>query len=222
MNLLRLYHFKKLTLIIIFSSIFLISCAPKKSVKTLELTDYNLAMLMEDLKTIKSIEATLEVEYERGDASFGGDMYLKVDDNATIIRIYYMGFLAGEIIEENGIIKNKAKMSKKRAEMLLNALKRSVFWWRFDFDQIIETEDKYYLSSEGREVVIDSKRLLPISQRIVLENGDGIEISYSEPLPIDKDKESVKPTDLYQSNILIEYQRYRVNAKVTSLKVSRY
>lgn len=221
MRYLRLYLFK-VFLILALLLLSFYGCSGKKIVIPSDV-NYDLAMLIDDLKTIKSVEAVMEVEYEKGDTSFGGDMYVRADENSITVRVYYLGFIAGEIIEENGVIKtNKLKISRKRAEMLVNAFKKSIFWWRFDFNEIIKTEDSYYLRSEGREVVIDSKRMLPVSQRIVLDDGDAIDITYSEPLPLEQENQTIKPTDWYQSTVQIEYQRYKINAKITSLKLLRH
>ncbi|HIJ60732.1 MAG TPA: hypothetical protein HPP56_09010 [Nitrospirae bacterium] len=218
MNYLRLYQFS-LLLIIISPLIF--GCSKHTTPIQLQSHDYNLKMLIDDLRSINSIEAVLEVSYEKDDTSLGGDMYIKADKNNMIVRVYYMGFLAGEIVEENGTIKSKVKMSKKRAEFLITSLRKSIFWWNFDFDEIIDFQERYLLKSEGREVVIDKKKMLPISQRITNDDGDAIDINYSEPLPIEPEKESLKPTDWYQSVVQIEYQKFRVNSKITSLKVLR-
>jgi len=218
MNYLRLYQFS-LLLIIISPLIF--GCSKHTTPIQLQSHDYNLKKLIDDLRSINSIEAVLEVSYEKDDTSLGGDMYIKADKNNMIVRVYYMGFLAGEIVEENGTIKSKVKMSKKRAEFLITSLRKSIFWWNFDFDKIIDFQERYLLKSEGREVVIDKKKMLPISQRITNDDGDAIDINYSEPLPIEPEKESLKPTDWYQSVVQIEYQKFRVNSKITSLKVLR-
>lgn len=218
MNYLRLYQFS-LLLIIISPLIF--GCSKHTTPIQLQSHDYNLKKLIDDLRSINSIEAVLEVSYEKDDTSLGGDMYIKADKNNMIVRVYYMGFLAGEIVEENGTIKSKVKMSKKRAEFLITSLRKSIFWWNFDFDEIIDFQERYLLKSEGREVVIDKKKMLPISQRITNDDGDAIDINYSEPLPIEPEKESLKPTDWYQSVVQIEYQKFRVNSKITSLKVLR-
>jgi hypothetical protein len=182
--------------------------------------DYNLNRLLSELSAIKSIEAALEIEYEKGDAIMGGDMFVKIDEGSLVVRLYYMGFLAGEFIEEGGVVKkNSLKVSKARAEMLVEGLRDSIFWWKTNYEETYEEDEAYVLRGIGREIRIDKKGLLPISQRIVLSNGEAIDILYSEPMRVNPELQAQRATDWYQSAMTIQYRHYKLRARIRSVSV---
>ncbi len=195
-------------------------CA-KRQVLTPDYRGYDLRMLIDELKEVASIESALEVQYERGDALMNGDMFVKADKEDMVLRFYYMGLPAGEIVQKDGIVKGTLKIGKAKAEMLIEGLKSSIFWWNSEYDETFETEGAYILRGIGREVVIDKKTMLPINQRVTLANGEIINIAYSVPSQLYPEGPPKRPTDWYQSEMLIEYRDYRVRAKITSLTVYR-
>ncbi len=216
---LNFYSGKILT--VLLALIIIVSGCAKRQVLIPEHRGYTLDRLLAELSEIRSIEAALEVEYEKGDAIMGGDMFVKIDEGSMVVRFYYMGFLAGEFIEEGGIVKkNSLRVGKARAEMLIEGLRDSIFWWKAYYDENYEADDVYILRGIGREIHIDKKSLLPTNQRIVLSNGDTIDIAYSEPLQVKQDQQAQKATDWYQSVMTIEYRNYKVRAKIRSVSVN--
>lgn len=219
-KLLKYLRYLHKPIVFLFILFCLASCA-KRHVSMPDFTDTNLDTLLIELSQISSIEATLEVEFDKGDVFMNGDMFLKADENNLIVRVYYLGFPVGEIVEHNGVIKNTMKISKSRGQMIANGLKRSLFWWKNPFIQKIDNEETYTLLSKGIEIIIDKKTLLPIRQTVTLENGESLDIMYSEPRQIEEGKRVGGLTDWYQSVVKLSYQNYRASSKVNRLTLHR-
>ncbi|HEX8947729.1 MAG TPA: hypothetical protein VF790_02135, partial [Dissulfurispiraceae bacterium] len=90
------------------------SCAPKLAEKP-SYTGVPLEEALAKLRDIASIEAVLSVEYEKNDSTMTGDAFLNLSEDRLSLRLYYLGFLAGEVSEEDGVIKSNPKMSKYKS-----------------------------------------------------------------------------------------------------------
>lgn len=217
MRYLRFFN-KLLTFCLIF--IIFTACS-KRQVSLPDYRENNLDYLLSELSQISSIEASIEVEFDKDDTTINGDMFLKADEKNMLIRLYYLGFPAGEIIEKEGEIRNTMKISKTRAELIAKGLKRSIFWWKNSFHQILDSDDTYTLLANGIEIIIDKKTLLPTRQTIRLDNGESLDIIYSEPRQIDEGKRFGGITDWYQSVLTLSYRNYRATSRINSLNILR-
>ncbi|MCL4457767.1 MAG: hypothetical protein M1147_10755 [Nitrospirae bacterium] len=192
---------------------FIVSCAPKH----VEMPSYERADLNEtisELKKIQSIEAVLSVDYEKGDSAMSGDASLVLSENNLDLKLYYLGFLAGEVKEENGvIIKNKPKLDRNKSAILVDGLKNSFFWWNIRDYTLHEKEDSYELKNSYRKLFISKKTLLPVQQIIETNDGEKLNIFYDSPVKIEE--------EWYNSAMRIEFKNYIVRIKVKSYSVMR-
>jgi hypothetical protein len=176
-------------------------------------------------RQISSINTVLGLEYEKNDTVMSGDASLSVSPDKLSLRIYYLGFLQGEIYEENGAIRSKPKLDKNKSSLLVEGLKSSLFWWNIKDYKEFETADSYELRNESRKVVINKETLLPVEQIIELENGDKLTITYDVPSHIlaceGQEATDTSPAGWYQSRIRLQLKNYVVRVNVKSYSVTR-
>lgn len=196
--------------------LFSVSCAPKH----VELPSYekiNIDNAFLEIKKIKSIEAVLSVEYEKNSdidvSTMSGDASLFVSEDKLNLRLYYLGFLIGEVSEDNGIIKSKPKLDKNKSTILIDGLKNSFLWWNIKDYILEEKEDAYELKNSYRKLLISKKTLLPLQQTIELNDGEELKIFYDAPAKIEG--------DWYNSRLKIEFKNYIVKIKIKSYSVAR-
>lgn len=206
---------------------FIVSCAPKH----VELPSYegiHIENALSELKDIKSIEAVLFVEYEKNDSSMSGDASLNVSEDKLNLRLYYLGFLAGEVNEDNGIIKSNPKLDKNKSTILIDGLKNSFFWWNIKDYTLQEKEDVYELKNSYRKLLISKKTLLPVQQTIELNDGEELKIFYGMPAKSNNESteeinQQNQPSNSkpvwYNSRLKIEFKNYIVKIKVKSYSV---
>ncbi|MCL4537487.1 MAG: hypothetical protein M1610_07845 [Nitrospirae bacterium] len=227
------FHFLLLTA---YCLLLTVSCAPKH----VEMPSYEgvgLNEALSELKNIQSIEAVLSVEYEKNDSTMSGDASLNVSEDKLNLRLYYLGFLAGEVAEDNGIVKSKPRLDKNKSTVLVDGLKNSFFWWNIKDYTLQEKEDVYVLKNSYRKIFISKKTLLPVQQTIELNDGEALNIFYDVPAKNntedqEKDSPELKSTDSelqtqnskpvwYQSRLRIEFKNYIVKIKIKSYSVVR-
>ncbi len=196
-----------------------LSCAPKKEIVVPTHEGVKLEQVMHDLRQIKVLDAALSVDYEKSDAIMSGDASLTLSPDELSMRIYYLGFLAGEIKEENGEIRSNPRLDKNRSSMLVTGLRNGFFWWNIKGYVITEDPEQYVLKNAEREILISKKLLLPTQQIIRLPNGDELVITYDVPAESgEADRKPGIPSWMryYQSEMKIELKRYLVKVKVSS------
>lgn len=182
---------------------------------------YSLQALLHELKGTCGIEASIEISYERGDSTLSGDLYLKANHREMLLRYYYLGLPAGEMLYRDGeIVSSNVRISKARTRLLAEGIKNSIFWWQVDYDEQYETDEVYILRAIGREINIDKKSLLPLNQTLRLSNGELVSISYSNPKKLHPEKDNQRPNDWYQSQVQIQYRDHSLDATIRRLSVS--
>ena len=134
-----------------------------------------------ELRTISSIEAVVSVQYEKGDTMMSGDAALTITESRLSLKVFYLGFLAAELTEENGVVKSTPRLDKIKSTLLVEGLKNSVLWWNIRDYTIEETGEQYLIMNDHRELIVDRKTLLPSSQVLHLDSGESITISYAVP-----------------------------------------
>jgi hypothetical protein len=221
---------------------FIVSCAPKH----VELPSYEgipVENAISELKNIQSIEAVLSIEYEKNDSTMSADASLNVSEDKLNLRLYYLGFLAGEVSEDNGIIKSKPKLDKNKSTILIDGLKNSFFWWNIKDYTLQEKEDIYVLKNSYRKILVSKKTLLPVQQTIELNDGEELNIFYDAPAKTEvgnqhpavsedtSEKTMIDPQHStlitpysslplwYNSRLKIEFKNYIVKIKVKSYAV---
>lgn len=201
------------------------SCAGPKIVEKPSHKGIALDEALTQYRRISSIDTVLGIEYEKNDTVMSGDASLSVSPDKLSLRIYYLGFLQGEVYEENGSVRSKPKLDKNKSALLVEGLKSSLFWWNIKDYSESETSDCYELRNADRKVVIDKETLLPVEQVIELENGDRLTISYDVPSRVlsgdGKASSDNSPAGWYQSKIRMQLKNYVVRVNVKSYTVTR-
>ena len=204
-------------------SLFAVSCAPKH----VEMPSYEKVSLNEalaELKKTTTIDAVLSVEYEKDDIMMSGDAALMLSENKLDLKLYYLGFLYGEVKEENGVVKSKPLLNRNKSILLVEGLKNSFFWWNIKDYTISEKEDMNELKNSTRQILISKKTMLPVQQIIKINNTDELKISYDSPAKIKTDEANSPNPPLsqwYQSHLKIEFKKYLVRIEVKSYSVTR-
>jgi len=176
-------------------------------------------------KKITSVQSVVGIEYDQDDSTMSGDGALKVSPDSLSLRIYYMGFLQGEIYQEKGVVRSDPKIDRYKSALLVNGLKSSIFWWNISDYNKTETDDTYELRNRYRTVIIDKASLLPTEQTIALDNGEIVTITYGTPER--RLTEDGKPTDTssplgwYPSQLKIELGPHVVRISVKSYEITR-
>jgi len=205
--------------------LFLISCTPKR-VEIPSMEGVALKERLSGLGEIISIEAVLEVDYEKSGGIMRGDGALSVSEDNLTLRMYYHGFMVGEITEERGIVKSNPKLNRTKSAILVDGLRNGFLWWDIK-DYTIEEEDgAYILKNYIRRIRVDKKTLLPVKQTVELESGENLDIYYDSPAKAVEDEEGTigraavltigdRPL-WYQSGLKIELGKNTVKVKVKS------
>ena len=205
--------------------LLLISCAAPKLAEKPSHRGTSLNDALSQYRKISSISTVVGLDYEKNDVIMSGDASLSVSPDKLSLRIYYLGFLQGEVYEENGKIKSKPKLDKNKSLILVEGLKSSLFWWNITDYTVTETADAYELRNGYRRVVVNKESLLPVEQTLELENGDTIAISYDTPSRIisedGKETPDNSPLSWYQSRVKIQLKNYIVRINVKSYSLTR-
>lgn len=211
------------------------SCAPKYAEKP-EHVGIPLDSALAEFRSISSIEAVLYVEYEKDDNVMGGDAFLNLSADRLNLRLYYLGFLAGEVSEEGGVVKSKPKLNRAKSTILVEGLKNSFLWWNIKDYAVQEKDNMYVLRNASRKLLISKDTLLPVEQTIQLDNGDELSIRYDAPVkqgPGDKEKDGERavgkpassapasPSRWYQSQLSIKLKNNLVRVRVKSYSVTK-
>ena len=213
------------SIVLVFSCFLLASCVPQIQQEKPDFENLSLDGALAQYKKVSSISAVLELEYEKNDAVMQGDGSLFISPNRLALRIYYLGFLQGEIYEENGVVKSTPKLDRNKSDLLVNGLKNSLFWWNIIDYVRTETDETYALINNTRKIVIDKQSLLPVEQTIALENGDELVITYGRPVQIlNKDGKGIdagSPLGWYPGRLKIQLRNYVVRIVVKSYEITR-
>jgi hypothetical protein len=206
-------------------SLLLVSCTPQVRHAGPDFNNLSLDDALSQYKKISTLNAVIGIEYEKNDAVMRADGSLSMSPDKLALRIYYLGFLQGEVYEENGEIKSKPKLSKNKTDILVNGLKNSIFWWNIRDYARTENEDTYELKNAVRKITIDRRTLLPVEQTITLDNGDQLIVSYGLPTPVlaadGTPAENNSPLGWYPSRLKIQLGNNVVRIVVKSYSLTK-
>ena len=192
--------------------IFLFSCAPK----LVEIPTYEGIDVREVLsgKNISTIETTFSIVLEKDDSEMRGEGVLNISRNGDLnLRVYSLGFLALEVISENGVIKSNRQIDRNKTKILTQGLRDCLYWWDIQDYAVDEKDGIYYLKNFSRELWLDKNTILPIKQKVAIENGRELYISY---------KDMEKTDDVwYPSVITIELSQYALKLRIKEISFSR-
>jgi len=158
--------------------LFLFSCAaPLVEIPIYEGIDVENALYSKN--SISAIETTFSVIFEKDDTEIRGDGVLNISRNGDLnLRVYSLGFLVLDLTSENGIIKSIPKLDRNKSTILTYGLRDCLFWWDIRDFEIDEKDGMYLLKNPSRKIWIDRKTILPIKQKISLEDGRDLNVSY--------------------------------------------
>jgi outer membrane lipoprotein-sorting protein len=192
----------------VLCSLFFVSCTAKR----VELPDYkgvDIKKIITERSSIKGVNATFYVEFEKADSTISGDAALTLTEKTLDLRIYSMGFLMAEIKEADGIIKSTPPTDRNKNIILVEGLRNSILWWLIRDYEIEEQNGNYHVRNSSRKIVIDKKSMLPVSQTIEFDSGKELRISYEEP--------ANSNGFWYPSRMKIELSKYTVKLKIKSI-----
>lgn len=191
---------------------FLFSCAPKRvEIPTYEGIDVKEVLFAKN--TISTIDATFSIVFEKDDSEMRGEGVLNISRNGDLnLRVYSFGFLALEVTSENGVIKSNPRIDRSKTKILTQGLRDCLFWWDIQDYEVDERDSMYLLKNFSREVWFDKKTILPIKQKVALENGRELHMSYED---------MEKTGDVwYPSAITIELSQYSVKLRIKDILFS--
>lgn len=214
---LRRVIFPLLFILLIF---FISSCAPRHA-EMPSFADADLNMLFKVLSDASSVEAVISMEYEKQHTLMQGDASLAISENHIDLKIYYLGFLAGYLKENNGTVTASQKMDKNKSAILIDGLRNSFLWWKIKDYNVTDEGEFYTLKNYNRKILVDKRTLLPVHQTIELYNGDELKIIYDSPAKI----EQLAPVDSELSSLGLWYQsgmRIELNNHLLKIKIKSY
>ncbi len=188
--------------------LFLFSC----TVKRIEMPAYegvDVREIIAGRSSIKSVEATFSIEFEKDDSTMTGDAVIELTDEVLSLRVYSLGFLAAEVTAENGVIKSNPRLDTNKSAILVDGLTNSFLWWTIKNYEIEEKNGMYQLRNSSRKLLIDKKTMLPRQQTIELDNGRELNVFYEEP--------ANSGEFWYPSKMRIELSRYAVTLKIKTI-----
>lgn len=168
--------------------------------------------ILDARKTVSAIESVFSITFEKKDTEIKGSGALNISKNGDLrLRVYSFGFLAFELISEDGMIKSNPIIDRNKGMILAYGLRDCLFWWDIRDSEIIENKDGYLLKNLSRMVWMDKKTMLPTRQTILLEDGRDLNIFYENP-------EKANDNDIwYPSKIRIELSKYAVTLKIKDM-----
>jgi len=120
--------------------------------------------------------------FEKDDSEMRGDGALNLLKNGNLsLRIYSLGFLAFEMTALDGVIRSNPPVDRNRSIMLTSGLRDCLFWWDMAEFDMEEDEHTYVLQARTRSLRIDKRTMLPADQTILLDDGNKLFITYSNP-----------------------------------------
>lgn len=209
MNLLRL-------LVVSLITFLFFGCAEKKPVFVKEFYAENLEDFINKIKIYNTVDGVLNIQYETKNTVLNGDASLKISKNELLLRVYYMGFPAGEIYEENGRVTSNLLIEKDRLKQIVTGIRKGFIWWDGDF-LIVENSDEFILKEKNDErvVVLSKSGFMPVRQTLNVE-GQNVLITYNEHTKIYTEDGTALNMPL---NIVVYYKNRTLRIKIEQIKI---
>ncbi len=164
--------------------VFLVSCAPKRvEIPTYEGVD--LRDVLAEKQSVRTIEATLSLEFEKDGSVMRGDAALRLTPDSLDLQVYSFGFLVAEVTSSETVTKSDPPMDSTKLAMLVEGIRDSFFWWSIKAPAIDSDDGLYRVSNSWRRIFINKKTMMPEKQVIELENGRQLIVLYEEPALMD-------------------------------------
>lgn len=198
-----------------FVLILFFACAEKKPVTIKEFYVEDLQDFINKMRAYSSIEGVLNIQYE-GKNTFQGDASLRISKEELLLRVYYMGFPAGEVYEENGEVTSNLFIEKDRLKQLVTGIRKGFIWWDGDF--IVEERSNEYILKDkkaDRIVILKKSGFMPLSQTINLE-GQNLLINYDDYSKVQTEDGTVLNMPMH---IAVYYKNRTLKIKIERIKI---
>jgi hypothetical protein len=170
----------------------------------------NVVDVLRSKANISDIETVFSITFEKDDTEMRGDGVLNISRNGDLsLRVYSFGFLAFELVSENGIIRSVPNLDRNKGAILTYGLRDCLFWWDIKNFEVDEKEGVYLLKNLSRKVWIDRKTMLPIKQTVSLEDDRELNFYYEKP--------GNSGNIWYSTRIRIELSKYSVTLKIKEI-----
>lgn len=164
-------------------------------------------------ENIRSIEATIYIEFEKDGSVMKGDGVLRLTQESLDLQIYSLGFLVAEVTSNGTVARSDPPIEKGRLFMLIEGLKSSFFWWSVKNPEIRDYHGSYRVSNSWRRLILDKKTMMPEKQTIDLEDGRQLTTYYEDPALMDG--------IWFPSSMRMELSGHSVSLKVKTLSVNQ-
>lgn len=206
-----------LKLLAISLSIFLFfGCAEKRPVTVKEFYAQDLQDFLNRMKIYSNIEGVLNLQYEAKNSSLNGDASLRISKDELLLRVYYLGFPAGELYEENGEVTSNLLIEKDRLKQLAISIRKGFLWWDGDFS--IDDEGTQYILKDkniDRIILLNKEGFMPLQQTLTVE-GQTILINYDSYSKIQTEDGTLLNMPL---NIVVFYKNRTLKIKIERIKL---
>jgi len=191
-------------------------CAEKKPQVLKEFYAENIQDFIVKMQNYQSLESSLTIDYESKGSLFSGDVFLKIYKNETLLRVYYMGFPAGEVYEREGEFSSNLPIERDKIMQIITGIKKGFMWWDGDFE-VIENEKNFILKERqsDREIILTKKGFMPVSQTLTFEN-QKIFIVYNHFKDFQTDDNMALKMP---SQIIVYYKNRNLKIKIEKLKL---
>ncbi|MCX8034365.1 MAG: hypothetical protein N3A00_03490 [Thermodesulfovibrio sp.] len=202
-------------LVFSFVLILLFACAEKKPLIVKEFYVEDLQDFLNKMKIYSSIEGILNLQYE-GKNNLQGDAFLRISERELLLRVYYMGFPAGEVYEENGEVTSNLLIEKDRLKQLVTGIRKGFIWWDGDF-VVEENSNEYILKDKkaDRIVILKKSGFMPLIQTLNVE-GQTLLINYDDYSKIQTEDGTVLNMPM---NIVVYYKNRTLKIKIERIKI---
>ncbi len=208
-------NFWKLLVISLLCAL-LFACAERKPIVVEEFKAESLQEFIEEMQKYSYIEGILNLQYETKNSQLNGEASLRISKKELLLRVYYLGFPAGEIYEEDGSVSSNLIIEKDRLNELAKGIRKGFIWWQGDFS-IEENSDDYILKDRQNDRVLILKKVgfMPVSQ-ILNVDGQKIIITYHEYGKIQtEDGKSIN----IPLNMEVNYKNRTLKIKIERLRI---
>ncbi len=191
-------------------------CAEKRPVTVKEFYAQDLQDFLNTMKIYSAIEGVLNLQYEAKNSLLNGDASLRISKNELLLRVYYMGFPAGELYEENGEVTSNLLIEKDRLKQLAISIRKGFLWWDGDFS--IEEEGTQYILKDkniDRIILLNKEGFMPLQQNLTVE-GQTILINYDNYSKIQTEDGTLLNMPL---NIVVFYKNRTLKIKIERIKL---
>lgn len=190
---------------------FLMSCAAKK-VEIPIFEGIDLKEMLAERESVKSLESTFYIEFERDGSIMKGDAILRLTPETMDLQVYSLGFLVAEVISNGDGTRSNPSIDRNKLSMLVDGIRNSFFWWSVKNPGIKDDNDSYLVSNSWRMLFINKKTMMPEKQIIELDDGRQLNVFYEEPALMDG--------VWFPSKMRIELSRQSVNLKIKTLSIA--